>query len=58
MVILQPFILYVTGLDGAINEMEVPSSDPQVQYTKMSIYTLVTIVQRMFIASAGVMDRF
>jgi len=29
-VMLQPFILYVTGLDGAMQEIEVPSSDPQV----------------------------
>jgi len=30
MVILQPFILYVTGLDGTMHVMEIPSSDPQV----------------------------
>ena len=29
-VMLQPFFLYVTGIDGAIQEIEVPSSDPQV----------------------------
>ena len=33
MVILPRFVLYVTGLDGAIHEMDVPSSDPQVKCT-------------------------
>ena len=30
MVILPSFVLYVTGLDGTMHEIEVPSSDPQV----------------------------
>jgi len=32
MVILQSFILYVSELDGAMHEMEVPSSEPKVGY--------------------------
>ena len=45
-VILPSFILYVTGLDGVIHEMEVPSSDPQVNI-KIYLHGLHSIVLYM-----------
>ncbi|XP_065894435.1 alpha-protein kinase vwkA-like isoform X1 [Dysidea avara] len=42
MVILPSFVLYVTGLDGTMHEIEVPSSDPQ----KFSVADLIPVIQQ------------
>ena len=31
LIILERFSLYIIGLDGAMHEVEVPSSDPEVK---------------------------
>ena len=37
LIILERFLLYVIGLDGAIHEVEVPSSDPEVKLNVLLI---------------------